>query len=42
MAAVMASQQALQDQLLNEMVQRIPSVMSLPRGAKRLSLSPYL
>ncbi len=39
---VMASQQALQDQLLNEMVQRIPSVMSLPRGAKRLSLSPYL
>lgn len=39
---VMASQQALQDQLLKEMVQRIPSVMSLPRGAKRLSLSPYL
>ena len=31
---VMASQQALQDQLLKEMVQRIPSVMSLPRGAK--------
>ncbi len=40
---VMSSQQALQDQLLNEMVQRIPPARYLRAlDQKRLSLSAYL